>query len=136
MAQIARGLEMLKRIAQMLIAVVMLGVLAVFLIPALSMSYVPTPAQVNQRSQVTPFQVQPSAIEGVYGDYDIDALVFRYKTGAADQATFTTTLDQQATAAGWKRLPDKAGSACFERITPKGGRTFCGGEEVRVQFEP
>ena len=127
---------MLKRVGAILIPVIILGALAVFLLPALSMTYVPTPAQVNQHTVVTPFQVQPSGTEGVYGNYDIDALVFRYTTGVADTTTFTTTLDQQAIAAGWTRLPDKAGSTCYERITPKGNRTFCGAEQVRVQFDP
>ena len=126
---------MLKRIGSVLLPFIILGALAVFLIPALSMTYVPTAAQVNQHTAVNPFQVQPTATEGVYGNYDIDALVFRYTTGATDKTTFTTTLDQQAKAAGWTRMPDKAGSTCYERITPKGNRMFCGAEEVRVQFD-
>ena len=127
---------MLKRAGFILFAIVILGVLAALLIPAFSMTYVPTPAQVNQHTVVTPFQIQPSATEGIYGNYDVDALVFGYTTGSADTNTFTTTLDQQATAAGWTRLPNKAGATCYERITPKGNRRFCGAEEVRVQIDP
>ena len=127
---------MQRFVGSILAAIVILGFLVVFLIPALSMTFVPTPDQINQHTVVTPFQVKPSAVEGVYGNYDISALVFRYTTGAADAKTFFTTLDLQATAAGWTRLPDKAGTTCYERITPKGNRVFCGAEEVRVKIDP
>ena len=73
--RIACGLEMLKFFGAILVTVFILGALVAFLLPELSMVYVPTPSQVNQHATITPFQVQPSAIVGVYGKYDIDALV-------------------------------------------------------------
>lgn len=127
---------MLKHIGSFLLVVVILSVLAVFLIPALSMTFVPTPAQISQHTAVTPFQVLPSETEGVYANADIGSLVFRYKSGAANETAFKTTLDNQATAAGWTRLPDKDGAIRYQRITPKGNRVFCGAEEVRVQINP
>lgn len=70
------------------------------------------------------FLVAPTKIEGVYGNRDVDALVFRYATHVSEEATLENMLDHQASAAGWTRLPDSNGLTCYERVTPKGERTF------------
>jgi len=125
---------MLKRSIEILVVVIILGAMAIFVLPLIRMTYVPTPANISQHTRVTPFQVKPTAIKGIYGNHDIDSLVFRYTTGAVNQATLTTAIDTKAIAAGWTRLPNKAGSTCYQRI--RRGQTYWGAEEVRVQFDP
>ena len=127
---------MLKRVFSILVGISLLVALAFFVMPALIMHCVPTPAQVGQRTDILPLQVLPASVEGVYGNDDIDALVFRYTTGAPNEVAFKTQLDKQAAAAGWTSLPNAQGAFRFERITPKGNQVFCGAEEVRVKLNP
>ena len=98
------------------------------------MQYKPDAARVKQQPETAPFLVKASSVEGIYGNQDIDCLVFRYTTGADDPDEFWNLLDEQLKHTEWRVLPPEGDVRRFERITPKRGMGFCGSEEVRVYF--
>jgi len=125
----------MKRV-EILIVFAIVGVLAWMLLPVLQNEYVPTKESLETLAVTKPFQVQPSDFEGLYGNYDIDALVFRYRTHCEDKVSFESQLDSQAASDGWTKMPSQDGAYVFERISPKGSGVFCGAEQARVKLDP
>ena len=126
---------MKTKLVEILIVITIFTVLILILLPAIQNEYVPTTDKLENSTVAKTFQVQPSELEGIYGNYDIDALVFSYRTAADDEISFESQLDKQATAAGWTKMPDRDGAFCYQRITPKRGQGFCGAEQARVKFD-
>ncbi len=121
----------------LLLAIVVLGGLifgvALTGLPNLH-GYAPSAGSVRAHTALRPFQVQATKVKGLYGNLDVDSIVFRYTTTAADKASFRTKLIKQATAAGWTELPEKDSAIRFERLRKKGNHVFASAEEVRIKY--
>jgi len=80
--------------------------------------------------------VEPSEIEGVFGNGDVLSEVFQYLTAMESAEVFWDTLDKQAEESGWTRIGDGEARR-FVRAdppeTPQHPWWIC---EARVSLEP
>ena len=97
------------------------------------MDYVPTPEQV--KSTLPEFFIDESQIEGLYGNMDIDSMIFRYTYKVSTQASaeaILSTIAENAQKKGWKLSKKQPTRLIFNRFGPRG--KFFSSEEVRVEI--
>jgi hypothetical protein len=102
----------------------------------LSNEYVPTTEQIVARIHLRPFLVNASEIEGIYGNMDVDAVIFRYRTGERDLEAFLARVEEHRQGTQWTPLAPHGEFRRFQRVFPKGSRMFCSVEEVRLKHAP
>jgi hypothetical protein len=105
------------------------------LLTLLTMEYVPTAEKILAGQHLQPFLVDPSDVEGIYGNIDIDSAVFRYRPGVVDVDEFWRRIDRQIEGTAWTKLPADGELRRFQRVFPKGSKAFCSVEEIRVRYD-
>jgi len=101
----------------------------------LSDDYLPTSAEIIGAHNS--FLVAPEALTGHYGNMDVDAVVFSYKSGSPDADAFWNALESAVTAAKWEGTAAEDNERRYERLIPKTGeRIFNSAEQARVSFNP
>lgn len=124
----------LGKIALTLVPLAGLLALAVWVVG--SMEYVPTAEQVQAREDFRPFLVEPSNIEGVYANMDVDSAVFRYTT-AADEAAFWRRVEQQVAGTNWVAVAPEGEVRRYQRVIPPVGQQVSWWvDELRVRYRP
>jgi hypothetical protein len=103
---------------------------------ASSMSYVPTAEQVLARKEFRPFLIEPSNVEGVYANADVDSVVFRYTT-AADEPEFWRRIEWQIAGSSWVAVAPEGAVRRFQRVIPPVGQQVSWWvDELRVRYRP
>ncbi len=115
-----------------LLSVVLILILLFFSIKYLDMNYVPTVQQINR---ILPeFVIDDILVEGLYGNQDIDALIFRYTIGGSSKSidNVLSEIFQKAGNNGWKLIEKKQAFARFERFGQKDQFQFFSSEIVKI----
>lgn len=95
----------------------------------LDMDYKPSAEQLRASTSVADLIVAPMHIEGIYGNVDVDSLVFRYTPARPiDQAWSTITV--QASCAGWTLQNESPQRLVLRRV--RVGGAFPSTEQVRI----
>jgi hypothetical protein len=82
------------------------------------------------------FLVEETGIRGVYGNMDVDSVVFTYQTNAADETTFWDKLHEQVEARDWRLVDDQDSFRRYERIIPRTGQQgYHSAEEARIAYK-
>ncbi len=82
----------------------------------------------------SPFMVEPAEIAGLYGNLDVDSLIYSYRTTANDADAFWAQIDQQAAKSGWQLLKDDEGYRQYELMEVlRKGMELKG--QVRIAFD-
>jgi hypothetical protein len=100
------------------------------------MDYVPEESQI--RSALPELLVGGSAVEGLYGNHDVDCLIFRYRLSTGEKESPEAVLEKlQQSAAGekWDVIDRKDTFLRLVRAGERGGGAF-GIEEARIVFFP
>ena len=125
---------MIMRIRHAARSSVVVGLLAVAGCGLLGKGYVPDAEEVRRFHSA--FLIEETGIRGVYGNMDVDSVVFTYQTDAADEATFWGRLHQQVEAKGWRLVDEQDSSRRYERIIRRTGRqVYHSAEETRIAYE-
>lgn len=97
----------------------------------LEMDYVPTPSEL--REGWAEFIIDGTNLQGIYGNQDVDSVIFTYKTNIADEKSFWAHFDEVARDNHWNALPIEKEVRRYERIIPRSSRNdFHSVEEVRI----
>ena len=121
-------------IAVMLVVVATWGGIAVWGVRA--MHYVPSAEEIQARPDFHPFLVEPSNVEGVYGNMDVDSAVFRYTT-AADEDEFWQRIEGQTRGTDWVVIPSDGDVRRYQRVLPPSGQQVCWWvDELRIRYRP
>ena len=99
----------------------------------LDMDYVPTPPQLRESNWYSEFIIDETNLQGIYGNQDVDSVIFTYATNIADETSFWTLLDKIARDHHWKALPVEDNVRRYERIIPRTENIrYHSAEEVRI----
>lgn len=102
---------------------------------ASDMDYIPTPAQIG--SWLPEFISDGGNVEGLYGNMDIDSVIFRYTLNAKGKISANDILSNiivQAEKEGWVLVVRGSENMRFNRFRPSGN--FFSSEDIRVVFIP
>ena len=97
-----------------------------------SRAVVPTAGQVRAHGAVEPFLVKDTGLIGIYVNYDVDAIVFRYSTSFQNPGQFWKELDTQLQPLGWHAVHDGQRERRYERTLSR--PSFTSLEHVRVVY--
>jgi hypothetical protein len=117
-------------------AVTGLAVMASALLAAcdfLSMEYIPR-ADDLRRNHST-FMIAESNLRGVYGNVDVESVIFTYTSAAQDSDEFWDAIHENAESAGWKLTYEEPDLRRYERIIPRTGyQVLHSAEETRIAY--
>jgi hypothetical protein len=144
LAQVTIGVwyDVRMAIRRGLVALVLLELVVgvVFLVVSLAsfdpmpMDYVPTAGLIKQHGGVQPFLQGAQDVQGVYGNHDVDSLVFTYRTQIAAPAEFWQRVDEAGEQAGWTPLTETGDVRRYERAYAT--RLLSSAEAARVALDP
>ena len=92
-------------------------------------TYNPTLEEIRTHRWIESFVVDPSAVQGLYRNSDVDALLFRYST-SVPRSTVWTRISEQTKRDGWTLMGEDEQLRTFRRI--RTGGAYPSTEEVRV----
>lgn len=128
---------MSRRITLIAVPVLVVGgLLGLAVLDAELMQYVPTADQIRSREDLSPFLVEASSVEGIYGNTDVDSVVFRYTAGVGEDE-FWRRVEQQLRGTRWAAVAPEGPVRRFQRVIPPEGQQMCWWvDEVRVRYRP
>jgi hypothetical protein len=105
------------------------------------MEEIPTEEFIRKWNDAQPFIIEPTQIEGIYRNLDIDAVVFKYLT-STNEDEFWNILDSNIKETEWKLVAETSGSKDYERQFSKGDKspnrpdmaTFSSAEKMRIEY--
>jgi hypothetical protein len=95
------------------------------------MNYLPTAMQI--KSTLPEFVVKDVSIEGLYGNQDVDSMIFRYTVKVNAQTSIDDILViiiEKAQKAGWSLIEKRTNFLNFTRFRPRG--KYFSAEDVRI----
>jgi hypothetical protein len=120
-------------VVELLISTGFVGLLILGVV-VFSNEYVPSADELQHREALAPFLVKPSNVEGIYGNRDVDSVVFRYTTAEGEDA-FWQRVEQQSKVRAWIVVAPEGEARRFERAIPPDRKgLFWSVEEVRVRY--
>jgi len=101
-------------------------------------SYVPSAEKLRDPEiQSAAFIVEARHIRGIYGNTDVDSVIYMYDTAATPATEFWSTLGEKAANDDWTLREEEDQFRKYVRVKPKTGQQrFHSVEEVRVAFLP
>ena len=99
------------------------------------MEYVPNAEDLRQRFGA--FVVDETDLKGVYGNTDVDSVIFTYSTSFHTESHFWSKLGAKAEANNWRRVENVDRVRRYERFTAGGDKERPYGiEETRIAYDP
>lgn len=101
-------------------------------------AYVPSAEKLrNPKNPSAAFLVNERDIRGIYGNSDVDAVIYAYDSSVAGEGEFWSTLAQATSRANWQLREERSDYRRYVRIKPRTGQQrFHSVEEARVAFNP
>lgn len=115
-----------------LLSLVLILILLFFSIKYLDMNYIPTVQQINK---ILPeFIINDILVEGLYGNQDIDALIFKYTIGGSLKSidNVLSEIFHKAGNNGWKIIERNQEFSRLERFVQKDKFQFFSSEIIKI----
>jgi len=99
----------------------------------LDMEFVPTPSEL--RVGWAEFIIDETNLQGIYGNQDVDSVIFSYTTNIADEKSFWALMNRRLRDHHWIALPVEDKVRRYERIIPRNNKSrYHSAEEVRIAY--
>ena len=77
--------------------------------------YTPS-VEVIKKNESRVFMVEPTEVESLYGNLDVDSLIYSYRTTVSDADLFWSCIEQRAVDHGWKLVKREIDDRQYELV--------------------